>query len=74
MSESEDDLTGCTVGDKENLQPKLEDCDSLALGSATKGGAIKVYGNFSDPEGFKKKIDNAKEVRDYADAGKVVNI
>ena len=61
--------------EEELTKQKPEDlCDSIAMGSATKGGAIKVYGNYSDPETFKKKIDNAKEVRDYANASLDVKV
>jgi len=42
--------------------------DSLEIGTPSKGGAIKVYHNFNDPEGFKAKIQNAKDVRDFANA------
>lgn len=50
-----------------------ENPDSLELGTPSKGGAIKVYGNFADKEAFKKKIDAAKEVRDDAQANVSVN-
>lgn len=42
------------------------DVDSLEIGSASKGGVIKVYGSFDDPESFRKKIDAALEARRYA--------
>ena len=45
-----------------------ENPDSINIGSASKQGAIKVYGDFNKPEEFKKKIDSAKEVMDYARA------
>lgn len=45
-----------------------ENPDSIEIGTPSKGGAIKCYGNFNDADGFKKKLDNAKEVRDYAQA------
>ena len=45
-----------------------ENPDSLEIGTPAKGGAVKVYGNFADEEAFKKKIDAAKEIRDYAQA------
>jgi len=45
-----------------------ENPDSLEFGTPSKGGAVKVYGNFEDEETFKKKIDAAKKVRDYAQA------
>lgn len=51
-----------------------EDADSIAIGSATKGGLIKIYGNFKDPDAFKVKIDNAKAVRDYANANIGINV
>jgi len=40
--------------------------DSLEIGTPGKGGALKVYGNFNNVEDFKKKINNAVEVRKYA--------
>ena len=40
--------------------------DSIEIGTAGKGGAIKVYGDFSKPEEFKAKIDNAIKLRIYA--------
>jgi hypothetical protein len=40
--------------------------DSLEIGTAGKGGCIKIYGNFSEPETFKKKIDTAVDMRCYA--------
>ena len=42
-----------------------ENPDSLDFGTPAKGGAVKVYGNFNEPEAFKKKIDNAIEIRNY---------
>jgi len=57
----------------ENIQERVaktlelkEDPDSLELGTPSKLGCIKVYGNFNDPESFKTKIDNAISVRQYA--------
>lgn len=43
-----------------------ENPDSYEIGTPGKGGAIKVYGNFDDLEAFKKKVDNARAIRDYA--------
>lgn len=43
-----------------------ENPDSFEIGTPGKGGAIKVYGDFSDLEAFKKKVDNARAARDYA--------
>jgi hypothetical protein len=45
-----------------------ENPDSLEIGTPSKGGAIKVYGNFSDKEIFRAKIDNALELRTYANS------
>lgn len=60
---------------KELTQEKSSElCDSLALGSPTKGGAIKLYGNFNNPEEFKVKVDKAIEVRQYANAKIAINI
>ena len=43
--------------------------DSLEIGSASKGGVVKVYGSFDDPEAFRKKIDAALELRRHAQRG-----
>jgi hypothetical protein len=40
--------------------------DSLDIGTAGKGGNIKVYGNFLNSEEFKAKILKAIEVRKFA--------
>lgn len=40
--------------------------DSLTIGTPGKSGEVKVYGNFNEIETFKKKIDNAFELRKYA--------
>ncbi len=55
-------------------QHVTENPDSITIGSATKGSQLKIYGDFSRPEEFKKKIDAAKEIRDYAQANISVNI
>ena len=39
--------------------------DSIELGTPSKQGAVKVYGNFENKEAFKIKIDNALEMREY---------
>lgn len=44
---------------------KTEEPDSIEIGTPSKGGAIKVYGNFCNVEAFQKKIDNAVLVREY---------
>jgi len=51
-----------------------ENADSIEIGTPSKGGAIKVYGDFDDAVAFKKKLDNAKDVREYANANIAVNI
>ncbi len=40
--------------------------DSLTIGTAGRGGCVKVYGSFDDPEGFKAKLDVAFELRRLA--------
>ena len=40
--------------------------DSIDIGSAVKGGNIKIYGDFSQKDMFKAKIDNALFLRNYA--------
>jgi hypothetical protein len=40
--------------------------DSLEIGTPAKGGAIKIYGNYDDPESFKDKVDKAISVRLHA--------
>jgi hypothetical protein len=45
---------------------KGENPDSLEIGTAGKGGSVKVYGNYDDPAAFKKKIDAAMDCRAYA--------
>ena len=47
---------------------KTENADSLEIGTPSKGGAIKVYCDFYNPEFCKVKIDNALEVRNYANS------
>jgi len=44
---------------------KNENPDSIEIGTPSKGGVIKVYGDFMNLEGFKAKIDNAVEIRSY---------
>jgi hypothetical protein len=39
--------------------------DSIEIGTPSKGGVIKVYGDFSDIDGFKKRIDDAILLRKY---------
>jgi len=40
--------------------------DSLEIGTPAKGGAIKVYCDFSNVEETKSRIDNAIIAREYA--------
>ena len=40
--------------------------DSLEIGTPAKGGAIKIYTDFSDVEGTKEKIRRAVEARTFA--------
>jgi hypothetical protein len=40
--------------------------DSIEIGTPSKGGALKVYYDSSNPEEGKGLIDNAIEVRRYA--------
>ncbi len=51
-----------------------ENSDKLEIGTAGKGGSIRVSGDFNKPEEFKKKIDNAIEVRKYANSKIAINI
>ena len=39
--------------------------DSIEIGTPSKGGAIKVYGDFNKPDEFKTKINKAVEVRKH---------
>ena len=43
-----------------------ENPDSLEIGTPSKSGAIKVYGNFTETDSFKQKIDKAIQIRNYA--------
>jgi len=43
-----------------------EDPDSIEIGTPGKGGTVKIYGDFRDPEGFRAKIKAAYELRRYA--------
>ena len=42
--------------------------DSLEIGTAGKGGCVKVYGSYDRPVEFRAKIDAALELRKYAGA------
>ena len=59
---------------EETIQKQItENPDSLEIGTPSKGGAVKIYGDFNKLEDFKKKIDNAKEVKAYAQANLSIN-
>ena len=59
---------------EESIQKQVvENPDSIAIGSASKGSLVKIYGDFDKPEEFKKKISNAEEVKKYAEAKLSVN-
>lgn len=45
---------------------KISKTDSITIGSASKGGQVKIYHDFSDPEGFKDKIMKAADVAEFA--------
>ena len=45
-----------------------ENPDSIEFGTPSKGGAIKIYGNFDNKKEFQEKIDRALDVRLYAEA------
>ena len=45
-----------------------ENPDSLEMGTPSKLGCIKVYGDFNRLEDFKKKIDAAFAAREYANS------
>ena len=60
---------------EESIQKHVtENPDSIEIGTPSKGGALKIYGNFSDEKAFKEKIDAAAEVKKYANAKISVNI
>lgn len=53
----------------ETIQKIINDNpDSLEIGTPSKLGCIKIYGNFNEPETFKLKIDRAIEVREHANS------
>lgn len=59
----------------ETIQKVVNDnADSLNMGSASKEGAFKIYGDFNKLDEFKKKIDNALLARQYAKAQIGVNV
>ena len=42
--------------------------DSLEIGTPGKGGVIKIYGDFSNPEQFKLKLEQAIQLKAYANS------
>lgn len=54
------------IGKLLDLLVREELPDSIEIGTPSRGGAIKCYGNYQKPEEFKAKIDNAVLVREYA--------
>jgi len=43
-----------------------ENPDSIEIGTPGKGGTLKIYGDFFRMDEFKRKLENAKTVRQYA--------
>lgn len=59
----------------ESIQKTInENPDSIEIGTPSKGGAIKIYGNFDNLEAFKEKIDKAKIAREYAQANLTISL
>ena len=54
------------VGKLLEMMAKDERPDSLEISTPSKGGGIKVYGDFRNAEAFMKLVDNALAVRTYA--------
>ena len=54
------------TSEKKEIITKAENPDSLEIGTPAKGGAIKIYGDFNDKDTFQRKIDNALELKNYA--------
>ncbi len=40
--------------------------DSLEIGTPGRGGSVKVYGSFDDPEAFRAKLEMAFDLRKLA--------
>ena len=59
---------------KHQMNHVNENSDSIEIGTPGKGGAIKVYFDSNKPKEAKARIDNALEVRNYANAKIAVNI
>ena len=66
MEFTTDEITAMLSGKIAVQKSVTENPDSIEFGTPSKGGTVKIYGNFADKESFKKKIDAAKEVRAYA--------
>lgn len=56
------------IVDRGTILRKLETSygDSLEFGTPSKGGAVKIYWDFNDYDGFRKKIDEAIRLKQYA--------
>jgi len=52
--------------EKETKHIINENSDSLEIGTPGKGGAVKIYGDLTNLEAFKAKIDAAAELKKYA--------
>jgi hypothetical protein len=61
MDETEQKVVDMLVGFLTNQRR-----DSIEIGSASKGGTVKVYFDSKDLTDAKKRIDNAVDTRDYA--------
>lgn len=53
--------------EKELIQLENQRTDSIELGSPSKGGKIKIYGDAGDPQDFKQRIENIINLKYYAD-------
>lgn len=42
--------------------------DSLTIGTPSRGGEIKVYGDFNNPDQFKTKLLQAIELKEFANS------
>ena len=63
-------LKGGKMEENKEIISKIvhENPDSIEKGTPGKGGAIKCYGDFNNPEEFEKKLLNAERVRKFAEA------
>lgn len=47
--------------------------DHIEIGTAGKGGVIKVYGDFNKPEEFKLKVERALLIREFTNQRMTIN-